>query len=92
LTVRIVALRKSPQAAAQARRKARKAARNHGHTVAHETWEAADYVVILTTLSETAADAAEILELYYLRWPMELAFKRLKSLLHIDALRAFDPH
>jgi hypothetical protein len=92
LTVRIVALRKSPQAAAQARRKARKAARNHGHTVAHETWEAADYVVILTTLSETAADAAEILELYHLRWPMELAFKRLKSLLHIDALRAFDPH
>ena len=26
-----------------------------------------------------------------LRWPMAWAFKRLKSLLHIDALRAFDP-
>ncbi len=49
-------------------------------------------MVILTTLPETAADAAEILELYHLRWPMELAFKRLKSLLRIDALHAFDPH
>ncbi len=91
LTVRIVAMRKSPQAAEKARRKARKDARDHGYTVAHETLEAADYVLILTTLSETAADAAEILELYRLRWQIELAFKRLKSLLHIDALRAFDP-
>ncbi len=53
--------------------------------------QAADYVLILTTLSETAASAAEILELYRLRWQIETAFKRLKSLLHIDELRAFDP-
>ena len=91
LTVRIVAMRKSPQAAEKARRKARKDARNHGYTVAQETLEAADYVLILTTLTETAADAAEILELYRLRWQIEIAFKRLKSLLHIDELRAFDP-
>ncbi len=91
LTVRIVAMRKSPQAAEKARRTARKAARDHGYTVAKETLEAADYVLILTTLTETAADAAEILELYRLRWQIEIAFKRLKSLLHIDELRAFDP-
>lgn len=91
LTVRIVAMRKSPQAAEQARRKARKGARDHGYTVAQETLEAADYVLIVTTLSEAAADAAEILELYRLRWQIEIAFKRLKSLLHIDELRAFDP-
>ncbi len=91
LTVRIVAMRKSPQAAEKARRKARKDARDHGYTVAQETLEAADYVLILTTLTEAAADAAEILELYRLRWQIEIAFKRLKSLLHIDELRAFDP-
>ncbi len=90
LRVRIVAIRKSPQAAAQARRKARQAARKHGHTISAATLEAADYVLILTTLTKTAADAAEILALYRLRWQIECAFKRLKSLLHLDALRAFD--
>jgi hypothetical protein len=91
LPVRVVALRQSPAAAAQARRKARKAARDHGHTVSQETLEAADSGVILTTLPPVAADAADILERYRLRWPMECAFKRLKSLRHLDALRAFDP-
>lgn len=91
LRLRVVAMRKSLPAAEQARRKARKDARDHGHTVSAATLEAADYVLIVTTLSETAASAAEILELYRLRWQIECAFKRLKSLLHIDELRAFDP-
>jgi hypothetical protein len=90
LRLRVVAIRKSPAAAEKARRKARKDAKDHGHTVSEETLEACDYVLILTTLSETAADAAEILELYRLRWQIECAFKRLKSLIHIDELRAFD--
>ncbi len=87
LPVRIVAMRKSAVAAEKARRTARKDARAHGHTVSQETLEAADYVLILTTLSAAEADAAEILELYRLRWQIELAFKRLKSLIHIDELR-----
>ena len=87
LKVRIVAMRKSAQAA----EKARKDTRDHGYTVAQDTLEATGYVLILTTLTETAAEAAEILELYRLRWQIEIAFKRLKSLLHIDELRAFDP-
>ncbi len=64
LKVRIVAMRKSAQAA----EKARKDTRDHGYTVAQDTLEATGYVLILTTLTETAADAAEILELYRLRW------------------------
>lgn len=87
LTVRIVAMRKSPRTA----EKARKAARKHGHPVARDTLEAADYVWVLTTLPETAADAAEILAGYRLQWPIEIAFKRIKSLLLIDETRAFDP-
>jgi len=35
--------------------------------------------------------AAQIFELYRLRWQIEIAFKRLKSLLHIDRLEAKDP-
>jgi len=41
---------------------------------------------ILTTLSVRQMPAVTLLELYRLRWQIELAFKRLKSLLHLDAL------
>ena len=91
LPLRLVALRKAPVAAERARRQARQAARKRGHTVAAATLEAADYVLVLTSLAPAAADAAAVLELYRLRWQIECAFKRLKSLLHLDALRAFDP-
>jgi IS4 transposase len=33
-----------------------------------------------------------VLELYRVRWQIELFFKRCKGLLHFDQLRAFDPH
>ena len=52
---------------------------------------AADGVLILTSLSAAEADAAKILERYRLRWRIECAFTRLKRLLHLEALRAFDP-
>lgn len=91
LPLRLVALRKAPPAAERARRQARQDARQPGHTATAATLEAADYVLVLTSLPAATADAAEILELYRLRWQIACAFKRLKSLRHLDALRAFDP-
>lgn len=91
LRLRVIAIRKSPAAAEASRRQARTTARKHGHTVSAATLEAADYILILTTLPDAVASATEILELYRLRWQIECAFKRLKSLLHLDHLRAFDP-
>jgi len=41
---------------------------------------------VLTTLPATSLSGAQILELYRLRWQIELLFKRLKSLLHLDTL------
>ena len=41
-----------------------------------------------TSLDEPAN---QIFDLYALRWQIEIAFKRLKSLLHIDRLEAKDP-
>jgi len=35
-------------------------------------------------------DSNEIASLYRFRWQIELAFKRLKSILHLDQLRAYD--
>ena len=52
---------------------------------------AADWILLLTSLDPTAAPAPVALELYRLRWQVELAFKRLKSLGHLDQLPAKDP-
>lgn len=41
---------------------------------------------LLTTLPKTLASVTDIMELYRLRWQIELLFKRLKSLLNLDAL------
>ena len=49
---------------------------------------AAQFTILATSLVEPAA---QIFELYALRWQIEIAFKRLKSLLHIDQLEAKDP-
>ena len=46
----------------------------------------AEVIWILTTLSATELPALAVLGLYRLRWQIELFFKRLKSLLHLDTL------
>lgn len=48
--------------------------------------EAAQYVVLFTTVPEARLSAALCLQLYRLRWQVELAFKRWKSLCHFDRL------
>jgi IS4 transposase len=45
-----------------------------------------EVIWILTTLPAAQAPSAELLQLYRLRWQIELFFKRLKSLLHFDTL------
>lgn len=45
---------------------------------------------VLTTLTAEQISDGKILELYRVRWQVELLFKRLKSLLHIDELPTGD--
>jgi hypothetical protein len=45
-----------------------------------------EIIWLITTLSAAQATAIQLLELYRLRWQIELLFKRLKSLLHLDTL------
>ena len=53
-----------------------------------ETYEAAGYVIVLTTLTAPTAEA--VMEFYRRRWQIELAFKRLKSLLQLGHLKKID--
>lgn len=45
-----------------------------------------EVIWLLTTLGQEVLPAMQVLRLYRLRWQVELAFKRLKSLLHVDTL------
>lgn len=47
---------------------------------------AGQIIWVLTTVAKERLAGVEILELYRLRWQIELLFKRLKSLLHLDNL------
>jgi hypothetical protein len=81
LAVRLVAIKKPQQAAEAARRKARREAQRGGHTVSKQTLDAADWVILITSLKPEDFTTADILALYRLRWRIELGFKRLKSLI-----------
>ena len=88
---RLVAVRKSPQAAEAARRRVRQQASKKGKTPDARTLEAAEYVFVFTSVTPERLNAPEVLELYRFRWQVELAFKRMKGLLGLDGLLAHDP-
>jgi hypothetical protein len=81
LGLRLVAVRKPDAAAEAARRKARRDAQREGHQVSKATLVAAGWVILVTSLARESFAAEDVLALYRLRWRIELAFKRLKSLI-----------
>jgi hypothetical protein len=87
---RLCAIKKSRAAAKRARDKAQREARHQGHQIRPETLEAASYTFVFTTLDEKFP-APTVLEMYRGRWQVELAFKRLKSLLALGHLKKIDP-
>jgi Transposase DDE domain len=71
----------------QLRRKRQK--RQEG--VGEKALEACEYICVFTTLCENEYSPEEILNLYRLRWQIELTFKRLKSLMQIGHLPKREP-
>lgn len=78
--LRLCAIRKNRLAAERARRKAVLKAQHDGSEIQPESLELAEYIIVLTSLPEKFS-AGQVLQLYRCRWQIELAFKRLKSLL-----------
>ena len=82
------AYRLGTKAAEQARRKCRNRSSKRKSTVAEATLLLAEFVLIITTLPPEELSAEAVLKLYRCRWQVELAFKKWKSVLNVDALRA----
>jgi hypothetical protein len=84
--IRLIMQRKPPEAV-QATHQALQAQASRKQTTLHpRSLVAGAFVILATTLPSEGYTAADILAAYRLRWQIELAFKRLKSLLRIDKL------
>jgi hypothetical protein len=91
LKLRLIIARLPPEKAESARKKVIARALKVGKQVDPRSLRAAEYVLLLTSLSEEYAPEA-ILQLYRLRWQIELLFKRFKSLLGLGELPAKEPN
>jgi hypothetical protein len=80
------AYRLSAEQASRARHKCRQ--RHKKGAPKAESLFLAGWVLVLTTLSPAVLSAQTILGLYRCRWQVEIAIKRWKSVLDVDALRA----
>ena len=90
LAVRVCALKKSEEAAEKTRKKVRRIASRKGQKLKPETLEAAGYVMVLTTTTSAVLPAARVLDIYRARWQIELAFKRMKSIIGLGHLPKID--
>jgi hypothetical protein len=79
---RVVAIRKSEPAAQAARQKVLRQRSKSGEAIDVRTVEATSYTFLLTNLPEEIS-AESVLDLYRLRWQIEMKFKTLKSVIHL---------
>jgi hypothetical protein len=89
-TGRLCAIRKGAVATARAQRKMRRQARKKQKEVSEEALKLAGFILVFTTVSPKILSTEEVLELYRVRWQIELRFKHLKSLLGLGCLPKYD--
>ncbi len=90
LTTRLIVLARDEEATAKAERNVRLKAQKNCRPGDKRSMTAARYLMVVTSLDAEHYPAQKILALYRMRWQIELAFKRLKSLLRFDRLPAKD--
>jgi len=84
LALRLVAIRK-PKAAAEAdKARVLRIAERKQHEIMPGTLIAAEWLILLTSLDRAGYPADKVFELYRLRWRIEIAFKRLKSIIGMN--------
>lgn len=87
---RLVIVRRSKKAAEHARKRLKQRASRRQQTVSEKAMDAAQYFFAWTTLPASWSQQ-QILHLYRCRWQIELAFKRMKSIMGLGHLPKSDP-
>ena len=89
LGLRLCAIRKSDKEAEESIKKVLREQKRKQRSINQDTVELHRYVILLTSLPKNIS-AENIMELYRLRWQIEVAFKRLKSILGLGHLPKID--
>jgi hypothetical protein len=87
---RVCAIRKTEEAIRRAEKQLRRNASKSGEALQPDTLEYAKYIIVFTTFAPLPFGAAAVLQWYRVRWQVELAFKRLKSLAQLGHLPKAD--
>lgn len=82
LPARLIAIRRDAGAVEAERQRIHQRARK-GREADARTLKAAEFFLLLTSVPRESLSAQRALELYRLRWQIEMTFKRLKGLLHL---------
>jgi hypothetical protein len=80
---KLIGVRLPAKEAEEARERVRK---EHGRSVNADQLEAAEYVMLFTTVPPSRLSPSRCVEAYRLRWQIELQWKRWKSLCNFDRL------
>ena len=89
--LRLIAIKKSPEAAEYSKKSAIQEMKKKQRSLNEETIKLHEYMFVITSVKRDVLSAIEILSLYRMRWQVELAFKRLKSILGLGHLPKIDP-
>ena len=91
MPARLIVARKPAVAAEKDRQRIQREASRQGRKADARTLLAAGFCLLLSSVSRQQMPAARALELYRLRWQIEMTFKRLKGLLDLGHVPAKDP-
>ena len=89
---RICVIRKSNEAIKIAHKKLKRRAQKKGNKLKPETLEYAKYIILFTNYPENSFSDVRVLDLYRIRWQVELTFKRFKSIAQLGHLPTHFPH
>jgi hypothetical protein len=89
--LRLCAVAVGEQALEREIARVKESARKSGRKASSDSLELCRFVVVVTSVSEEHLSASQVLQVYRLRWQIELAFKRFKSLLNSGHIPKYDP-
>jgi hypothetical protein len=91
IAARLIVMPLSPEAAAKAQQRLRRAAQREVYSLSPTALKAAEHLILITSVAPNVLNATQVADLYRLRWQIELAIKRLKSLAELRGLPAKNP-
>lgn len=87
-TCRLIAVPVPENVWSERLRKAQKQSQGHGYSLSNEYKNRSKFSIFITNVDEPVLKAADVIQLYRLRWQIELIFKNWKSLFDIHKVKA----